>query len=142
MTIKTIISMSVKPLFRTESSEFGLPSPERFAQAGVRNSEYPILNLQILNFELNSNFLISLDSWNPGPLGPFNHEILTFPVYWVTVIVPVIPPAETVTELPPPPVGSPRELKVNVIVVPVVTPDGSRPEGSRLLVEGMVAGNV
>ena len=70
------------------------------------------------------------------------YDVLTFPVYCVTVIVLVIPPAETVTELPPPAVGSPSELKVNVIVVPVVTPDGSRPEGSRLLVEGTVAGNV
>jgi hypothetical protein len=58
------------------------------------------------------------------------------------VIVFVIPPDETVTELPPPAVGSPSELKVNVIVAPIVTPDGNRPVGSRLLVEGVVAGNV
>jgi len=60
------------------------------------------------------------------------------------VIVLVTPPAETVTAQTPGEdvVGSPRELKVNVTVVPIVTPDGSRPEGSRLLVEGTVAGNV
>jgi hypothetical protein len=38
--------------------------------------------------------------------------------------------------------GSPKELKVTVIVVPTVTPDGSLPDGSRLLVDGTVAGNV
>ena len=114
ITISTIISMRVKPLLRAESSEFE-----------VRSSECPILNLQSLNFELNSNFLISLDPFNPRPLGPFNHEIFTFPVYCNTVIVLVTPPAETVTAQTPGEdvVGSPRELKVNCIVEPMVAPD-------------------
>ena len=54
-----------------------------------------------------------------------NHEILTIPVYCVTVIVLVIPPAVTVTELLLLSSGSPSELKVNVIVVPIVAPDGN-----------------
>ena len=68
--------------------------------------------------------------------------MLTIPVYCVTVIVLVIPPTVTVTELLVLSSGSPSELKVNVIVAPIVAPDGNRPVGSRLLVEGVVAGNV
>jgi hypothetical protein len=50
------------------------------------------------------------------------------------VIVFVCIPLETVTDPPPPVVGSPIELKVIVKLLLVVTPEGSRPEGSRLLV--------
>jgi hypothetical protein len=79
-----------------------------------------------------------------------NHEMLTIPVYCVTVIVLVIPPTVTVIELLVVSSGSPSELKVNVIGllfgVPIVTADGNadgnRPVGSRLLVEGVVRGNV
>ena len=64
----------------------------------------------------------------------------------MTVIVLVIPPAVTVTELLALSSGSPSELKVNVngvpFGVPIVTADGNRPVESRLLVEGVVAGNV
>jgi hypothetical protein len=51
--------------------------------------------------------------------------MFTFPVYCNTVIVLVTPPAETVTAHTPGEdvVGSPRELKVNCIVVPMVAPD-------------------
>jgi hypothetical protein len=55
-------------------------------------------------------------------------------VYWVIVIGIVVTPSETLTVQTPAEdvLGSPRELKVNVIVVVVVTPDGSRPVGSKL----------
>jgi hypothetical protein len=51
--------------------------------------------------------------------------MLTFPVSLSTVMVFGLAPAWMVTE-PPPPTGSPRELKVNVILgLLTVTPEGS-----------------
>jgi hypothetical protein len=54
----------------------------------------------------------------------------------VTVIVLETPPPETVTDQTPGGtvvIGSPRELKVIAKSLLIVTPSGSRPEGSRLL---------
>ena len=47
------------------------------------------------------------------------------------LIVLVCPLPETVTDPPPPAIGSPNELKVTVKLLPITTPDGSRPEESR-----------
>ncbi len=78
--------------------------------------------------------LLSLPTHGEGGVG--GYDILTFPVYWVTVIVLVLIPSETVMELPPFNIGSPRELKVNVIVVPIVVPD-SWPDGSIPVLVGL-----